>query len=494
MNKLILILLAGLILITLSCKHRNRLKADETFLSEEILKEEAEKAEASQTFSAEVGKSTGESFMRMEEDRSPDATNPPIVLDILSGRENPQKVKVSDLFSEIKYIKLEHLPDSAFYERGIDVLISDKFIYGYSMNGIAQYSLDGYFIKYICKNEAFYTKMDRGIMITSEQYNMFIGATNPKLKDGKLYYKYENRPAKSGYLMEYDELAGMETLSLPVQQENSQNIRGLGNPVMDLLANTRNYASNEMMTSPTEINPLGNGLVGFSMRGKPMTRQSNFVTVTSLSGDTVCSMKDYDPINNYSKSVGRGAEDAYNYYLDGFLHLRQVYNDTIYRLIPPNQLIPKYILDFGEFGIESSLEGMDPGFSLENKFVPEDFLETSRFIFFTYTKNYPCPNTAKNGTLKYSRLIYNKKVRKIDYIYVDEQCMVTSGSSWPSAPDLNIENDLDDNPFFWPVDITSSGLPFSAISGKILFEKFESRDFAGYKNLSDKDFVIALYK
>jgi len=241
------------------------------------------------------------------------------------------------------------------------------------------------------------------------------------------------------------------------------------------------------------MEPLGNGMVGFTNNRKINSAGKDFFTVTSTSGDTVCSFKDFDPIVNYTKSVGRGAESGYSYVFNGILHLRPIYNDTIYEVLPPNRMIPKYIFDFGEFGIESSLEGVDPGYSLTDKFVPDEFLETNRYLFFTYTKDYACPNTAKNGTLKYSRLVYFKKSGKLNYIYTDASPLVIGKTTWPAAPDLNMENDIDDSPFLWPQNVTSAGLPYAWINGKQLKAKFKIEKFGSY-NLGDNDCVIAIYK
>jgi hypothetical protein len=185
-------------------------------------------------------------------------------------------------------------------------------------------------------------------------------------------------------------------------------------------------------------------------------------------------------------------DDGDAYYMDGTLYLRQSFNDTIYQLVPPNRLVPKYILDFGDLGIQSAQEGIDPGVSLKEKLILQDFLETNRYIFITYTKDYSCPNTAKQGTLKYSRLVYDKKSGTLTSIYIDEAPFILEGKmTSPKAPDLNIENDLDKMPFKWPASVTAGGQPFSTFSGKELLKQ-KNPNFP-LKNINENDRIIAIY-
>jgi hypothetical protein len=130
--------------------------------------------------------------------------------------------------------------------------------------------------------------------------------------------------------------------------------------------------------------------------------------------------------------------------------------------------------------------------SLKDKLVLQSFLETNRFFFITYSKDYDCPNTAKQGTLKYSRLVFDKKTRKLIHIYIDEEPFIAKGKmTWPSAPNVNIDNDLDGMPFIWPTSTTAAGQPFSIISGDVLLKtRHENLPF---KNICKNDQIMAIY-
>ncbi|MGE5458562.1 MAG: DUF4933 domain-containing protein, partial [Methanococcaceae archaeon] len=275
--------------------------------------------------------------------------------------------------------------------------------------------------------------------------------------------------------------------SLPIQENNNKNIRGLGKESGPLKIRKK-------MSERPEFTPIGSKFIGNNPVGKSLECEKKFFIVTSTSGDTVCTFKDNDPIINFSKSLYRGVDDGYSYYFNGILHLRQAYNDTIYQLLPPNRLIPKYILDFGNLGIRSANDGINPDYNLKDKLVPQSFIETNRFLFITYSKDYECPATAKLGTLKYSRLIYDKINKKIIPIYIDETPYLSKGGNmmFPSAPNTNIENDLDVMPFRWPFSVTSNGHVFSVFSGEELLELKDQN--MPIKNIRKNERIIVIYR
>lgn len=486
-----IILWGSLICFTISCGG-NKLKTDEKTLSKQILTEEEQlaKEEASRV---ENEKQLADSIaklpkgFRFKENRSIDPNNLPTVIDIIGSRsEKPQRIKLSQMFSKIKYVKLAPLSDSSFYDTGIGLLVSDKYMFGYSGNGIVQYDREGKFIKYICKNENHYTKSNGMVMVSQDDWNRFVGSSQPKLLNNKLYYRYEDRSAGFASLMEYNPIEEVTQVTLPVKENNKKNIQGLGKEIAILKAR-------KQMTERPEFVPLGSMFIGSISKGKSIRGEKNILTITGSNGDTICSFADNDPIKNFTRSVYRGVDEGYSYHYNGTFHLRQAFNDTIYQLTPPSRLIPKYILDFGSMGIQSAMEGVDPTYSLKDKLVPQSFLETSRYLFITYTKDYECPNTAKQGTLKFSRLIYDKKNRKIISIYQDEKPILSKGGdmAWASAPDLNIENDIDAMPFKWPESVTSNDQVFSIFSGKELI-KLNVPNLP-VKDIRANDRIIAIY-
>jgi hypothetical protein len=497
MNLTQTLLLCILLIISFSCG-RNPLKNDEKGLRKQILTEE-ERLTQEANIRAEREKKLADSIaklpkgFRFKEDRSIDPLNPPVVIDIIGNRSNPKRIKLSQLFSSIEYVRLEKDPDSALYNQRFSTIISPNHIYTVSVSGsIFQFDRKGHFIQEICKGNLQYTDhKGGGIMVTKEQTDQFEGARDAYWNGNKLSYQYVNTPGQKTYLVSLDDQVGSEfsSLQLPGSVESKNLINGKGKITAELKKNPSVYSL------PTAY-LLNNNMFSFAQQLKPVEHPSNFINVISSSGDTLCEFKDYDPIRGFSKSVSRGVDQSNSYYLDGILHVRQAFNDTIYCLIPPNRLIPKYVLNFGSLGIKTALEGIDPGYNLKDKLVLYSFLETNRYLFITYTKDYYCLATAKKGTLKFSKLIYDKKNRTLTLIYLDEPPLLSNGGGWlslpPSPPSFFIENDLDGMPFRWPSSVTPDGNPFSRWSGEdILKSKVDLS--SPVKNIRKTDRIIAIY-
>lgn len=467
----------------------NRMKSDEKALFKQILTEEEQLTHQAE-LRAEREKQLADSLakrpkgFRFQEDRSVDSNNLPVAIDIIGNRGNKQDIKLSQLFSKIEYVKLANDPDSLTSKYKGAIIVGENHIYTISrMFGIIQYDLKGKFKQYVCKNKIYQCE-DK---LFNQQAISFEGASSAYLAGGRLYYKYEDQTNKKAFLMVFNdknEEPGFDELDVNDNIEEKNKIRGKGEKVLNLVAGFE-----------AQFNPepyfIGEKLIAYAPRKKILERQLNFVSVVSTNGDTICEMPDYDPVTNFTKSTYRGVDSGDNYYHNGLLHLRQSFNDTIYQLVPPNRLIPKYVLDFGDKGIGSVQEGVDPGYNLEEKLIVQSFFETKRFLFITYSKNYPCPNTARNGTLKFSRIIFDKKNKTVITLYIDEAPFFdNSKMSWPSPVQPQIENDLDGLPFRWPNNVTSKGEPFSIFSGNELLEIKNSP----INRLKPNDQIIAIYR
>jgi hypothetical protein len=476
------LLFFGIFIFTLvSCRH-NKMKLDEQPLADKIMLEEQE-LELERLGNIVPKNATIPTTAQLKEIRNIDPTNPPIVLDMISGRNNPRSINASELFKGIKHIRLEPLSNPDFYEFGAAFLISSEFIYGISIYGIAQYDKNGNFLKYIVENDTYITRYGSGYYIPSEQYNMFVGGVTlqgigkPRLVNNKLYYKYENRPEKFSCLMSFEETSDMTGLIMPKTIENTNlHIRGLGKKIMDL-------EFNDKLELLEEISPIDNNHIGFSSATKVLGKEY-FLTLKTTFGDTICAFSDPDPMPGFSKLSRYIGVKGDNYYFNGIQRIRQAYNDTIFTVLPPNRLIPKYVFDFGTFRFDSSIHGIGIS-AFKDKFIPSSFFESNRFLFITYSKDYASINNAKSGTLKYTRLIFNKSTNEITYIYVDADPVKAS------APEINVENDLDNNPFFWPKAISTSGIPFTWFSGKDLKQIMVNGEFA---HLEDKEYIITVYE
>lgn len=479
--------------IGVSC-NRNRLKTNEKALTKQILTEEEQLAHE-QTLREEREKHLMDSIaklpkgFRFPENRSIDPQQLPVVIDIIGSRsKNPKEIKLSQLFSKVEYIRLEQTQDSLEFTLGIQFIVAPNHIYVKSGKGsIFQYDKEGHFVRTVCTGNLQFTSYKGGMMVSKEQADLFEGAQEVYWNGNKLCYQYENRPAQKSYLLTFDDNAGLEisSLQMPGSVEDGNQINGIGKVVTEL----KKDPSNRNLPTPFLV---GNNTLAFAQQRKPVRNPVNFIDVISTMGDTLCEFDDNDPIKNFSKSVYRSVDGGNTYYQNGVLHIRQSFNDTIYRLIPPNRLIPKFILDFGELGIKSANQGIDPGVNLSEKLVPQSFLETDRHLFIVYSKDYDCPNTARSGTLKYSKLVYDKKNKTLTPIFIDMVALLPEKKmTWSFVPDGNIENDLDAMPFKWPLSVAANGNPFSSFSGEELL-KIKAQDLP-FKNINKNDRIIAIY-
>lgn len=472
--------------ICFSCG-QNRMKIDEKKMSVQIADAENDKAEKALQEVAARDTIRYTPGVRYDENRNPQEGNLPVVIDVVGARQTPETIKLSRFFNHIEYVFLEQDPDSLLFKEakyGGQFIIAPKYIYVYSWGaGIMQYDKQGHFVQYVVKNQAEYNRYEGGARITSEQAQSFIGAKDAYMSGGKIYYTYHDCPARKVYLVEYDDNESDNSVMLEISSvEKERTVRGKGEIIGELDSDVFGFFRQKI---PYVVAP---GLIAHPQRGKS-TQKEDFIAIVSPVGDTICSFRDYDPVENYSKSVYRNSDGGDRYFLDGILHLRQPYNDTIYKLIPPNTIVPLYVIDYGGRGITKSIDGIDPGFDMSDKLIHIDWLESDKHIFFTYSKGYPDQQSAKNGTLKYNRLIFDKQTGKTRFVYIDAEPFMAG--NWPTSPDINVENDIDGVYFRWPKNLTEDGKPYTVLSTKEIL-KSDTANFP-YKKLSENDFIIAIY-
>ena len=86
-------------------------------------------------------------------------------------------------------------------------------------------------------------------------------------------------------------------------------------------------------------------------------------------------------------------------------------------------------------------------------------------------------------------MIYDKKNRSIITVYIDKAPNY-KGSGWPNAPRPEVDNDLNEMPFVWPMAVTPEGNPYVYSLGKYL--PVENRPEI-FKNIEGNDHVIIVY-
>jgi len=141
------------------------------------------------------------------------------------------------------------------------------------------------------------------------------------------------------------------------------------------------------------------------------TLSRDFLFTFGTKGDTLCRFRNYNQIPVMKKlSAYPSPLPPDIYFYNKQLTVRQSMNDTVYRVIPPNRLLPVYVLNFGPYkiDIQTFIFGDHAKYLL-----PYTWKETNRYILFVYTQNRDTPNNRSNGSVKFFYSYYDKKNRQL---------------------------------------------------------------------------------
>jgi hypothetical protein len=449
-TKVILYILILIFTVNSSC-HRNRLKINEKELAKEINIQENQKKEAERIAREKELADTlnkGTKGPMYKEDRSVDPANPPVIIDIEGSLDKINEFKLSEVISEIEYVRIEQPPDSAFRKDiQFDYYLTNDYIIAVNRLGILKYSKDGKYLNTIVKNEF---TVD-GMVITT-----FIGASymqgggtfynNIKSIGNKLYYTYLNNISYQEYRMEYD-CSEMElNQTAKYDPEFPSSIIGKGKIMADYnlgIVNPPASQKNPEVTKDKRNAYVHKGFRTNWIDENTYTKklsEDDIFAIINKQGDTLSKFALYEKLVNYTKSVGRGTDDGCHYEYKGKNYFRNAYNDTLFNVIPPNRLLPVYVLNLGRYKATRQ-QGTDPDFDLTGKIIPEEWFETEKYILLTFTKdNYDCPNTRKKKTVKIYHALYSK---------MNRQFSVIKGDPYDYSPEI-LENDIDGGLPVWP--------------------------------------------
>lgn len=466
MKRLFILFLIGLSLtIPPSCRH-NRLKTNEKILSDEIFAQENAKKDAETTQlnnESHESKNNHSGILRRKEIRSVDSRRPPIKLDLLEANKNTRDFRLSDIASSVSYIKLETPPDTNltydpfYYQTRLmsTIKVADGQIIFQGIFGVTRFNMQGEYQETIWKNE-------RGIKFMGQSAAWFpksffgVMPNNPiSVLNGNIFYTFTDGNTGTTQYMRYKPGSTIE-ISIQPQKE----VPGLGSAPGDTLS-----------SSGMQRLELFDRIYGISsdtwagINSKMTAGETGSLLVTyNSTGDTICQFTDFDRIVNYSQSTFRRSEDFINYYYEGLLTIKQEYNDTVFRLIPPDRLLPTYIIDFGEFKVDY-MEGLNPNSDISEKFMLNSMFETSDFLLIRYTQNNASPNNLKKNSVKFFNVLFDKKQMKL-----------YQQTGFTNEPE-GIINDIDGGMPFWPDYVTPQGEMIQLVSGKIIGDYINSPGF-----------------
>ena len=365
--------------------------------------------------------------------RSVNPAAPPEIIDIAGNLENRKEFKLSDIASSVRYTLLQQPPDTKL-SRIASIVSDDEHIFINTLQGLFCYSTEGQYLYTVIKSQ--HEEDGRETRLNT--------GTNPlsniDLLNGKLVAQIMDK--------------GFQLSFFDVREMDSQMF--LNNPSDEL----RNFG-----IKPQYQRWLSRNGRNISDQYFLMDDQSIFntnLTINSINGDTLCKLNHYDQLAVNRVLQGMGSRVTSNIYRShGQIMLQTAYNDTVFRVTPPNRLSPVYVMNWGVYKPDIS-ERFARNNDLEGKLLLKKWVETSRFIFLHYTEGRDNPSRRDQGKVTDCWAIYNKTVKTLTH-------HATSDAS------ALIENDIDPVGMpFWPEGINHKGEMYMIFSKESIKRMIES--------------------
>jgi hypothetical protein len=472
-----LIILLLFLVQSISC-HHNRLKSNEKELTNEIIAREKErdsanKADREKRLADTLNRHQG--GFRLKENRSIDKAHPPLEIDITGSLNNLKEVNLSDVAMGINYIRIEPVPDTTLpVDLKFKFYLMDNYIVAVNLYGIHLYAKDGRYIRSVVKNHFTGVKVMTGSVVFWNDYTMKGGGVSVWSNGNDLYYNYSDNITGQKYIMKYDCSSAQLTPDYKFDPEKPDKISGLGAIAIDL-----NHGKIEP-PKPRKHQGMFGGPAEFLFKQRDVfildqnsyslpSYGNNMMIVLSNNGDTLSTFSMLEKLKNYTKESQRGTDEGTQYEHNGKLFFRPEFNDTVFQVIPPNRLLPVYVLKLGSYKVSKQL-GVDPDFKLTGKIIPGEWAETKDFILMTYTMDdYDCENTRNKKTVKIYHAIFSK---------LNHQLTVIKGDPFNYLPEI-LKNNLDGGVPVWPSSymIGNNGEMLISIKGKELKDRVKSEQF-----------------
>ncbi len=464
------------LLSELSC-HHNRLKINEGELVKELLGE----GNNDKVITDPHGITTDSLVRSLSNfsftgDRQADYKNPPTIIDIAGNLNNVRDFKLSDLAHSVSYIRMEPVPDSTLStDLKFKYYIMDNYIVAVNLYGIHLYSKEGRYIRTVVKNELTGVKVDPGRIVFRTDYTLKGGGLSVHAVGNDLYYNYRNTLAGQDFIMKVDCSSQELTTIGMTDPEFPDRITGSGTVAFDLNKGKQKLPSQNMPvglyggSSDWLLDERGFLLTGPDSYAIPSQKENELLEIRNNSGSLLSSFARFERLVNYSKSLKRGTDNGDQYEYVKHNYIRPEFNDTVFMVLPPNRLLPFYVLNLGEYKATKQ-QGVDPGFDLTGKIIPERWAESKDYLFLTFTKDsYDCPANRKNRSVKIYHALYSKRNREL---------FIIKGDPFDYSAEI-LENDLDGGVPVWPYSfmISSEGELLVSLKGYEIQDRVKSQKF-----------------
>jgi len=470
----------GIMITFISCSN-NRLKMNEKGLRESIIVQEKAESENVREESGHDTLNPPSAAFRFKENRQPDPLHPPVMIDIAGNPGPTLNMKLSDIAHEITYIRMEPIPDTTIpsdkslpSDLKFKYHITDNYIIAANIFGIHLYSRTGKYLRQVVKNEMTGVVIKPGVVAFYNDFTLKGGGMGIRSRGDIIYYTYSNTMTGENYIMRLDCSSAPLTEEYRFDPENPDRISGLGEIALDL-----NHGNSKPPAQQGRQGMFGGSPDWLYYEKDAFILDNNnyvvpstgdrLVTIQNFSGDTLTSFSRFEKLVNYSKSLKRGTDDGVYYEYKESLLVRPEYNDTVFRVMSPDRLLPVYVINLGKYKV-SMQEGVDPDFDLTGRIIPEEWAETDKFIFLTYTMdNYDCPDNRRKKNVKIYHALYTKQNLTFSVI---------KGNPFDYSPEI-LENDIDGGVPVWPsfYMIGKNNEILIPLKGKDLKERVKSEYF-----------------
>jgi hypothetical protein len=483
LRQTVIILFYTAMMVLVSCQG-NRLKTDEKKLAEEILLKDRESEEAARIASEQQLSDTLKKLppgFRFKEDRSVDRSRPPVVIDVAGSLNNIKGFALSDVASKITYIRMQKVPDTGFSRvMKFKYYLTDKNIIAVNPCGILLYNRDGKYICTIVRNEFTGIEVEANRMIVNSDNTFIGGSTSVWAAGSSLFYKYRNSLTGQSYIMEYDCSQPQVNLSSRFDPEKPLQIRGQGKVSFDLNFGKKptpmKGSSNGMWSAGSDYmyQSLSSMMLDRNTYAKQLSNPVGLggdytLAIFNQRGDTLATFTQFEQVTEFSKSVMRGTDYGNQYENNGKYYIRNAFNDTVFQVVPPNRLLPLYVLKLGTWKLSKN-EGLNPDFDLKGRIIPQEWADTKNYIFISFSKDsYSCPYTREKKQLKQYYALYSKQNR----------CLyIVKGNPFDYEVEI-LRNNLDGGLPVWPSSymIGNRGEILVSVKGYELKERVKSDAF-----------------
>lgn len=481
---------------------KNRLKTDEKSLAKLILTEEEQLAREAE-LRAEREKQLADSIaklpkgFRFQEDRSIDSNNPPVIIDFT--KEIPvKKFKLSEIAKEIKYIRLSVPGDSLYFSphMGGSVAFTDKNIILNNNFGVHSFSPEGEFLETIAQSNITNRVPDKQALFGYFDKESYKGVwvNHVSVAGDRIFYKATDYPNEKVSLFHY-EIKPEKQLQLPETKE-SKNDGAFFKGEQSATGKEGIYSGTPGLASTQILGVSSNFYAG--VNSHLTSSENGFMLVTfNLNGDTLCKFTQFDKLEHpVTSSTIRSINSIINWEYKGVFSFMKSFNDTVFRLVPPNRLVPVYIFGFGSHKITDE-EWYQTNQELKNKFLVTNIQENEKYLFLEFRRY------DENGKKESYRAIYTKSTHSLIQLPLEEKAITPSNSSpgfappaRSSKPTIDFQNDIDNGLPFWPEFVTPRGEMGMLVFPERMKNYMETREVnsSHTKSLALKNFSQTLKK